>query len=171
MEKLSDISVRYVKGVGPKREKIFNKLGVRNIEDLLYYFPRRYEDRTRFVPIAKLEAGKEQTVKATVVVSGQRRSWRRRGFSITEAVVEDETSRLSCVWFNQPYLKQYLKPGTVLILYGKVDIHSGKLQMNVPEFEVVSEDNNKIGTSREGRGESLNIGRIVPVYSLPEGLG
>ncbi|MCK9594169.1 MAG: ATP-dependent DNA helicase RecG [Candidatus Omnitrophica bacterium] len=161
MGKLSDISIRYVKGVGPKREKVFNKLGVCSIEDLLYYFPRRYEDRTKFIPISALEEGREQTIKARVLVSADRRSFRRRGFSITEALVEDATGRLSCVWFNQPYLKAYLRPGTEVILYGKIERYSGKLQMNAPEFEVVSGES-------EG---SLNSGRIVPVYSLPQGLG
>ena len=161
MEKLNEVSVRYLKGIGPKRAKVFAKYGVESAEDLLYYFPRRYEDRTNFVRIADLKEGQNQTIKAAVLVSGDRRSWRRRGFSITEAVVEDSTGRLSCVWFNQPYLKQYLKPGTALILYGKVEKYSGKLQMNVPEFEIVSEDSD----------ETLNIGRIVPVYALPQGLG
>jgi len=171
MEKLSDISIRYVKGVGPKREKVFNKLGVCSIEDLLYYFPRRYEDRTKFTPVSGLEEGREQTVKARVLVSADRRSFRRRGFSITEALVEDDTGRLSCVWFNQPYLKTYLRPGTGVILYGKVERYSGKLQMNAPEFEVVSEENDEPGSGVQGPAESLNSGRIVPVYSLPEGLG
>jgi ATP-dependent DNA helicase RecG len=171
MEKLSDISIRYVKGVGPKREKVFSKLGVSSIEDLLYYFPRRYEDRTKFTAISGLEEGVEQTVKAQVLVSADRRSFRRRGFSITEALVEDDTGRLSCVWFNQPYLKTYLRPGTMVILYGKVERYSGKLQMNAPEFEVVSGENDDPGSGAQGQGESLNSGRIVPVYSLPEGLG
>jgi len=171
MEKLSDISIRYVKGVGPKREKVFNKLGVSSIEDLLYYFPRRYEDRTKFTAISGLEEGLEQTVKARVLVSADRRSFRRRGFSITEALVDDDTGRLSCVWFNQPYLKTYLRPGAMVILYGKVERYSGKLQMNAPEFEVVSGENDDPGSGARGQGEPLNSGRIVPVYSLPEGLG
>jgi ATP-dependent DNA helicase RecG len=161
MEKLNDIPIRYIKGIGPKRAKAFAKYGIQSVEDLLYYFPRRYEDRTRFVRICDLQEGESQTIKAQVLASGDRRSWRRRGFSITEAIVEDATGRLSCVWFNQPYLKQYLKPGTALILYGKVEQYSGKLQMNVPEFEIVSEDND----------ESLNIARVVPIYTTPEGIG
>ncbi len=161
MERLTDISVRYIKGVGPKRAEAFAARGVINVEDLLYYFPRRYEDRTKFSLISGLEEGEEQTVKVEVVAAGQRRSWRRRSFSITEAIVEDASSRLSCVWFNQPYLKQYLKPGVKLILYGKAERYSGKIQMTNPEFEVVSEEDE----------ESLNIGRIVPVYPAVLGLG
>ena len=161
MERLQDKPVRFIKGVGPKKAQAFACRGVFNIEDLLYYFPRRYEDRTKFSLISGLEEGMEQTIKVNVLVCGQRKSWRRRSFSITEAIVEDSSSRLSCVWFNQPYLKQYLKPGVGLILYGKVERYAGKLQMTNPEFEVVSEE----------ADESLNIGRIVPVYPAVAGLG
>lgn len=128
----------------------------------MYYFPRRYEDRTKFASIAMLREGEPQTVKATVMVSSERRSWRRRGFSITQAVVDDRTGRLECVWFNQPYMKQYLKPRSTVILYGKPQRYAGRLQMSNPEFELVSD---------EGADESLNIGRIVPVYTVPSGIG
>ncbi len=161
MERPQDISVRYLKGIGPKRAELFAGRGVNNVEDLLYYFPRRYEDRTKFSLISGLAEGTEQNIKVKVVVSGQRRSWRRKGFSITEAIVEDSSSRLSCVWFNQPYLSQYLKPGAGLILYGKAESYAGRIQMTNPEFEVISEES----------GESLNIGRIVPVYPGVPGLG
>lgn len=161
MEKLSDIPIRYIKGIGPKRAEAFAKCAIRSAEDLLYYFPRRYEDRTKFTTISGLQEGQFQTIKALVLVSSERRSFHRRGFSITEAIVEDATGRLTCVWFNQPYIKGYLKPGTNLILYGKLERYNGKLQMSNPEFEVVSED----------ADESLNIGRIVPIYSLPESIG
>ncbi len=178
MEKLSSIPIRYIKGIGPKRAKAFARCGIQSVEDLLYYFPRRYEDRTKFTSISGLQEGQFQTIKALVLVSGGRRSFRRRSFSITEAIVEDATGRLSCVWFNQPYIKEYLKPGTTLILYGKVERYTGKLQMGNPEFEIVAEDADEPRSSlesdtylKEGRGESLNIGRIVSIYSLPESVG
>jgi len=153
-------SVRYLKGIGPKRAKSFNKAGISTIEDLLYYFPRRYEDRTNFLAISKLQAGQHQTIKARVLARGERKSFRRRGFSIVEAAVGDGTGKLFCVWFNQPYLADYFKVGTTLVLYGKTEEYAGRLQMSSPEFEIISGD----------ADESLNIGRIVPVYSLPEGL-
>jgi len=160
MEKSLDTSVRFLKGVGPKRVKVFNSVGINSIEDLLYYFPRRYEDRTKFVLIKDLKEGLVQTVKAEVLAKGQRQSWRRRRFSILELEVSDDTGRVSCVWFNQPYLKDYFKVGETLILYGKLERYGNKLQMSSPEFEIVSEDSD----------EALNTGRIVPVYSLPSGL-
>jgi ATP-dependent DNA helicase RecG len=162
MERPADISIRFLKGIGPKRAQSFAGHGINTVEDLFYHFPRRYEDRTRFASIAMLQEGISQTIKARVMVSSERRSWRRRGFSITQALVDDKTGRLECVWFNQPYIKQYLQPQTELILYGKPEHYAGRLQMSNPEFEIVSDSSDD---------ESLNIGRIVPVYTVPSGIG
>jgi len=156
---MQNTAIQYLKGIGPKRSKSFEARGVQTIEDLLYYFPRRYEDRANFAGISALKEGQVYTIKAQVLAGGQRNSWRRRGFSITEAVLEDGTGKISCVWFNQPYLQEYLKVGASLILYGKVERYNGRLQMNNPEFEVLDSQDE----------DSLNIGRIAPVYTLPKG--
>lgn len=152
-------SIQYLKGIGPKRKKSFSDRGVDTIEELLYYFPRRYEDRTNFSNISELKEGEVSTIKTQVLTGGQRNSWRRRAFSITEAVLADKTGKINCVWFNQPYLKEYLKTGTSLILFGKVEIYNGRMQMNNPEFEFLDGEDD----------DSLNIGRIVPIYTLPQG--
>lgn len=149
--------MRYLKGIGPKRAVAFNDLGLSTVEDLLYYFPRRYEDRTNFSRISKLTEGSASTIKAKVLAKGGFSSWRRRGFSIVEIAVGDDSGRINCVWFNQPYLRDYFKVGDNLILYGKVERYAKELQMSSPEFEVVTEESD----------ESLNTGRIVPVYKLP----
>ncbi len=158
MDKSLSAPIQYLKGIGPKKSKSFNKIGVYTIEDLIYFFPRRYEDRTHFCQIAKLEEGLVQTIKAKVLDSKDRHSWRRRRFSILEVAVDDNTGKLSCVWFNQPYLKNYFKPGMELILFGKVERYGAQLQMNSPEFEIISAE----------EPEHLSIGRIVPIYSLPQ---
>jgi ATP-dependent DNA helicase RecG len=153
-------SIQYLKGIGPKRAKSFTSRGVNTIEELLYYFPRRYEDRTNFAHISELKEGQIYTIKVEVLAGGQRNSWRRSRFSITEAVVTDNTGKLSCIWFNQPYLKEYLEPGAFLILYGKVEVYNGKLQLTNPEYELLESIQDE---------DSLNVGRIVPVYTLPTG--
>lgn len=162
MSELREISIQTIKGVGAKRAAAFAKLGISSVEDFLYYLPKRYEDRTRFAGIKELREGQTRTVRATVLVSGDRRSFRRRGFCITEALVEDDGARLSCVWFNQPYLKQYLRPQARVILYGRVEVYAGKLQMTNPEFELVD---------GKGADDALNVNRIVPVYPLIGGIG
>lgn len=159
---LKDISapIRYLKGIGPKRAELFNRLGINSAEDLIYYFPRRYEDRSMVVEISRLKPGEYQTVKARVLGCGQRKSFRRWGFAFFEAVVEDETGKLPCVWFNQPYLGKYLKPETEVVLYGKLEARGDSLQMRNPEYEILSHEDK----------DHLSYARIVPIYPLAEGL-
>ncbi|MFA6129946.1 MAG: ATP-dependent DNA helicase RecG [Candidatus Omnitrophota bacterium] len=156
---LQSTSIQYLKGIGPKRAKSFSARGINTIEDLLYYFPRRYEDRTNFSSISELKEGEIYTIKTEVLFGDQRNSWRRRTFSITEAVLADKTGKINCVWFNQPYLREYLKPGVSVIVYGKVELYNGRMQMNNPEYEFLDGEDD----------DSLNIGRIVPIYTLPKG--
>lgn len=177
MKKTQDTPIQYLKGIGPKRKRLFGRLGINTVEDLLYYFPRRYDDRRQLLSVSELKEGEVRTIKAQVLAKGERKSWKNQRFSILEVAVGDDTGKLFCVWFNQPYLKDYFKVGTNLILYGKIERYAGRLQMNSPEFEVISGEtdeprpsSNTISDLKEERGESLNIGRIVPVYSLPEGI-
>ncbi|MDD3345851.1 MAG: ATP-dependent DNA helicase RecG [Candidatus Omnitrophica bacterium] len=155
----SGTSIQYLKGVGPKKAEGFSSKGINTIDDLLYYFPRRYEDRRDFSPVSGLEEGKFYTIKAHVLAGNQRNSWSRRSFNITEAVLADQSGRINCVWFNQPYLQGYLKAGAPVILYGKAEIYNGRMQMSNPEYEFLDKED----------GDSLSIGRIVPIYSLPKG--
>jgi len=159
MRELSDISIQYVKGVGPTRKRLFMRLGVESVEDLLYFLPFRYEDRRDLIPIAKLEQGKWQSVSARIRGYRSRRSWYTKKH-VTELVIEDGTGELFCVWFNQPYLESYFKPGSQIVCYGKVDIYNGRLQMVSPEYEIIE----------RGVDASLSLGRIVPVYPLTKGM-
>ena len=115
MRNLQDISIQYVKGVGPARKKLFANLGIENIEDLLYFFPRRYEDRTRMTPVNELKPGEFQTVSGKVMARGGHRSWFTKKH-VYETVVGDDTGRIFCVWFNQPFLENYFKMGEQVVL-------------------------------------------------------
>jgi len=151
---LKEISVQYIKGVGPKRLKELQQLGINSVYDLLYLFPRRYEDRREFKKISLIEEGNQELVMGEIIDVDLRQS-RRRGMPILEIKVTDGEGILSAVWFNQPYLEKILKIGKKVILYGKVERFLN-IQMNSPEFEIVDEENI----------DSLNMGRIVPVYPL-----
>ena len=145
-------SAQYIKGVGPAKFKLLNRLGICTVADLLYYFPRRYEDRRTFSSVARLTAENYATVKGEILTL---RQWRSKGgLSIFQITVGDESGVLTAIWFNQPFMKRYFKTGQRIILYGKVERHH-RLQMNSPEFEFVSE-----------KDSSLHMGRIVPVYPL-----
>ena len=153
---LSNIPIQFIKGVGPAKAKLLANLGVATVEDLLYLFPHRYEDRTQFTPIAMVQVGLAQTICGQVV-SCRRNFYSKNG--AVEAVITDKSGRMSCVWFNQPYMHKILKEGQEIVLYGRVDIFNKRLQMVVPDFElIVAED------------RSLNMGRIVPIYPLTKGV-
>jgi ATP-dependent DNA helicase RecG len=152
-------SIRYLKGIGPKKTILFERLGIRNVRDLLYHFPLRYEDRKNFSLIKNLVEGNFYTIKGNIRVFG-RRTGGRFSFNIFTVCLEDGSGRLNCVWFNQPYLKNYFKVGQAVIVYGRIERYKDSLEITNPEFEVV-EPNSQ---------DSLNIGRIVPIYPLTEGL-
>ncbi len=145
--------VRYIKGVGPKKSEYLARAGLNTVEDILYYLPRRYEDRSIVTAIKDLKPGVSMTIQGEITSLSSRA--RRTGAAIFQAVVSDPTGSVQAVWFNQPYIKDLLKVGDKLILYGKVEIYD-RLQMIQPEYEII-----------EGlETDSVNIGRIVPVYSL-----
>jgi len=156
-EHLNDISVQYVKGVGPAKAKILADLGVYSVEDLLYLFPFRYEDRSQFMPIAMLSAGETQTISGRVLAVGRRNFYSRH--KTVEISVGDKSGRIFCVWFNQPWLDKYFKPGQEAVFYGRVDVFKKRLQMIMPDFELITPED-----------RSLNMGRIVPVYPLTKGI-
>ncbi len=159
MRPLNEISIQYVKGVGPIKKKLFLQLGVETIEDLFYFFPRRCEDRREMTPLSRLKAGGWHTVSGKIRERSGRRTWFTKKH-VFEMEIEDKESRLACVWFNQPYLDYYLKPGSQVVLYGKVDLYKDRLQMVAPEYEIIE--------SQEE--ESLSTARIVPIYPLTRGL-
>ncbi len=152
-------SIQYLKGVGPARKKIFARLGIETIEDLFYFFPRRYEDRRQMTPIAQLKIGEPQTTSGQIISFNAHRSWYTKKH-LSELILDDKTGRLTCVWFNQPYLENYFKPGTKIVLYGKAALYKNRLQMISPEYELIGSEED----------EFLSLGRIVPVYPLTRGI-
>jgi ATP-dependent DNA helicase RecG len=139
--------------VGPRKSEYLSSAGLNTIEDILYYLPKRYEDRSSVVAIKDLVPGEARTIQGEIVSTGSRAG--RSGVSIFQAVVSDPTGSVHAVWFNNPYLRDALKTGDKLILYGRVEIYD-RLQMIQPEYEIME------GTEID----SVNIGRIVPIYSL-----
>ena len=152
----SEIPIQFVKGVGPAKAKLLANLGVMSVEDLLYFFPNRYEDRSQFTSIAMLQVGQTQTICGVVLTS--RRNFYSKNRAV-EVTITDKSGRISCVWFNQPYLANIFKEGQEVVLYGRVDIFNKRLQMVVPDFEIIQTED-----------RSLNMGRIVPVYPLTRGI-
>jgi len=155
-------SAQYVKGVGPRRLALLERLDVHTVGDLLYYLPRDYQDRTRISPIAELTHGATATVKGEITACRLRRM--RYGRKYLSVAVTDETGTMEVAWFNQPYLKPQFDEGGTVYLTGKVNERKGKLTMANPEFEVIGPFD-----VEEESAEAAAPG-IVPVYPLTEGL-
>ena len=153
-----NLSVRYIKGVGQKRAEILQKVGIENFFDLLYYFPRRYEDRNQIGKISQAAPGENITIRAEVLTAGQKNGY--RGKRIFTVAVNDGTGILFATFFNQPYLKDTFRPGKEVMFFGRLEIYKGERQMIHPAFEI-------IGGQESGPGET---GRIVALYRVPEGL-
>ena len=151
-----DESVQYLKGVGPKRLSVLERMGIHTVRDLLYFLPRDYEDRTQITPIAKLRVSEKATIRARVVSVEKFRS--RKGRAMAEVAVEDDTARLRCVWFNTRYFQEEKFPeGREMYITGRVDYYQGP-QMVSPQCELAE-------------GEEAVFGpRILPVYPLTESL-
>jgi ATP-dependent DNA helicase RecG len=157
--------VQYVKGVGPRLAEILAGKGLLTVDDLLHYLPFRYEDRLNPRGIAELRAGEMATVIAEVRNSGLFRTRRMPLFQVTAG---QGRTRLRCIWFNAPFLRDKFKPGQMVALYGKVekDLHGGELQLVQPQFEIIGDvaDDGSSEAAEDKISASLEIGRIVPIY-------
>jgi ATP-dependent DNA helicase RecG len=154
--------VQYVKGVGPRIGEVLAGKGIHTVGDLLHYLPFRYEDRLNPRGISELRPGEMATVIGEVRNSGL---FRTRRMPIFQLTVGQGRARLRCLFFNATYLQDKFKPGQMIALYGKVeeDQRSRELQIIQPQFEVLG-DAGVDNAAEKKAAESLEIGRIVPIY-------
>ena len=101
---LSD-DVKFVKGVGPNRVKLLNKLNIYNLEDLITYYPRDYEDRSKPKKISETQDGEEVLIEAIVTSRIREIRTYKKNMTIYKLIVRDETDSCELVWYNQSYLK------------------------------------------------------------------
>jgi ATP-dependent DNA helicase RecG len=157
--------VQYLKGIGPRLAEVLKTKDIETVEDLIYYLPFRYEDRLNPRGISELRSGEMATVIAEVRTSGL---FRTRKAPIFQMTAGQGTSRLKCIWFNAAYLKDKFQPGQMLALYGKVEAgRGGELELMHPDFEVLFDPNASADEKDDSEwkiSESLEIGRIVPIY-------
>jgi ATP-dependent DNA helicase RecG len=151
--------LQFLKGVGPRRAADLRRAGLVTVEDLLYRFPFRYEDRAHFTSIASLSLGQEARSIVGEIVDANVRWTRRKGFKVFEALVRDSSGCVRACWPNQVYLGDKLKRGRHVVLYGKLEFRRpGGLQLSNPDYELLGEDD------EADEVERLHTGRIVPVY-------
>lgn len=141
-------SVEVLKGVGPALAAKFRRLGVESIEDLLRYYPRKYQDYSQVTPIVDLRPG-QVTIKGKF--KQVRGRYARRGLHITEGVLSDKTSSVRVIWFNQPYRAEAISPADEYYVSGSFELGRQRLQIMNPSAEKVSDF-------------QAHTARIIPVY-------
>ena len=143
--------VKYIKGVGPNRAALLNKLGIFTLDDLITYYPRDYEDRSKPKKICDVVNGEEVLVQG-IVQSKLVESRIRKGLTLYRTKIADDTGFMEIVWYNQSYLKNQIKQGQVYNFFGKVSLKYNKKEMNSPVFDIDT--------------KTKNTGKIVPLYPL-----
>ena len=144
--------VKFVKGVGPNRVKLLNKLNIYNLEDLITYYPREYEDRSKPKKIANTENGEECLIEGIVTSHIKEIRTHRKNMIIYKLIVRDDTDSCELVWYNQSYLKKMFRIGETYKFFGRINKRIGQTEMVSPVYDL--EGNNK------------NTGRIIPIYPL-----
>jgi ATP-dependent DNA helicase RecG len=156
--------IQFAKGVGPKRVKQFEKLGIKTIYDACLAIPRRYEDRSRITPIMQAMVGTTVTIEGEIIAADVIRTPRKR-MKIFEITVADSSGIITGRWFhfNETYFQRLFRPRKRIILSGSAEINqykgSGKA-INHPDYEILS----------GGEDDRIHTGRIVPIYPSTEGL-
>ena len=145
-----DEDVKYVKGVGPNRVQLLNKLGIFTLKDLITYYPRTYQDRSKPKCLAECIHGEEVLIE--VIVCSNLSEVRLKGKTMQRLQVRDETGSCTIHWFNQSYLKSKFEIGKKYKFYGKISNNYGKISMTSPVFDE--------------QEKNFNTGKIIPLYPL-----
>ena len=149
-------SVRALKGIGDKTGKLFEKLGIFTIQDLLGYYPREYHVYEEPSPIGELKVDMTGAAAGVLQKSASVRAFQNK--KVITASLRDETGTLQLTWFNMPFLKNTLQAGTYHVFYGKVVKKNNRLTMEQPEI-----------FAREGYQAMMES--MQPVYGQTKGLG
>ena len=141
-----------VKGVGPNRVILLNKLGIYTLEDLITYYPREHEDRSKSILIKEAQIGQEALIEAVVLSKIQIIPTRRKNMTIYKLLIQDTSSSAVVVWYNQAYLKDKFKIGQKYTFFGKISKKDTIIQIESPVFDI--------------KGSKKNTGKIIPIYPL-----
>lgn len=148
--------VQFIRGVGPRRAKLLERLGIRTVGDLLHHLPAKYYDRREMTPLGGLVGGSRVIVKG-VVSAIRAYQTRRQKLDVLEVAIEDGEGRAVLVWFRQPFREKEFRIGDTVIAVGKVQ--PGRPHLTVEEFEIVGEDHGPVHAMG-----------LVPSYAATEGL-
>lgn len=142
--------VKYVKTVGPNRVKLLNKLNIYTLKDLIEYYPRDYEDRSKPKNLYECMDGEEVLIEA--MATGRINEMHKGRMTISRLIVKDQTGTCYITWFNQGYLRDKFQPGRMYRFFGKISNKNRRLEMNSPVYDEID--------------QSKNTGKIIPIYPL-----
>ncbi len=145
-----DKDVKYVKTVGPNRVKLLNKLNIYTLKDLIEYYPRDYEDRSKPKNLYECTDGEEVLIET--MAAGRITEMHKGRMTISRLIVKDQTGTCYITWFNQGYLRDKFQPGRMYRFFGKISNKNGRLEMNSPVYDEID--------------QSKNTGKIIPIYPL-----
>lgn len=145
-----DKDVKYVKTVGPNRVQLLNKLNIYTLKDLIEYYPRDYEDRSKPKNLYECTDGEEVLIEA--MTAGRITEMHKGRMTISRLIVKDQTGTCYITWFNQGYLRDKFQPGRMYRFFGKISNKNGRLEMNSPVYDEID--------------QSKNTGKIIPIYPL-----
>lgn len=151
-----DDSIQFVKGIGPKKAKLFEKLHIHTLRDAVEAYPRDYEDRTQVTRIADIAAEDKYAIRA-VVGTDPKLSRIRKGLTLVKCTIFDESGSLNLTYFNNPYAASLLRTGQEYLFYGRVQGFGRGRTLVSPQSEKILHEGDQPG-------------RIVPIYPLTAGL-
>ncbi len=149
-------SVQYIKGVGPALAQKFLRLGIETVEDLISFYPRRYQDWTKVTPMEEIRPDEEMVVYGEIV--GMREVHPRRQMSILNVMISDGTGSVVLTYFNQPWKAQEFHRGTHALAYGRIEYGYNRYQISNAEIEIIAPD------------ALPSLQKLVPIYPLTEGI-
>lgn len=155
-----ETSISQLARIGPSTVKKLHQLGIKKVEDLLFYFPTRYEDFSRIISVSQAKPNENVTIVGAIK-SVKLFSTPRRKIKIVEALIEDATGSISVVWFNQPYLIKVLKRGDTIALSGKTIIEQHSVILQHPNYQILKTFDKE---------QFLHTGRLIPIYPETTGL-
>ena len=147
--------IQYVKGIGPKKAYKLNKLGIFTLKDLLFYFPRQFEDRNNLKKIAQLQNDEKATIKAVIVSVNTTNP--KKGMTLTKIDIKDETGYAKLAFFNQPHIKNLYKCGDTVLVFGKVKKEFKTIELSSCEIEHLT-------------NAPKSTCKVMPIYPLTYGV-